>query len=728
MSVSLQPNLSRRRGGRRAAPTVLQMEATECGAACLGMILAHYGRWAPLEELRVRCGVSRDGSKAVNILRAAREYGFFAQGYRRDPERLFDLPFPMIVFWNFNHFVVVEGVRGNRVYINDPGGGPRRISMQEFDEGFTGVCLAFQPGAGFRRSGSPPSVFHSLFARLGHTRMPLFFVVLVTLMLVVPGLAVATLSKIFVDDVLIPRNESLVWPLAIGLAMTAVLQGVLTWLQQSCIARMEAKLSLIATSRFFWHTVTLPMTFFSQRFAGDLANRVASNDRVAQMISGELATNAINILTMAIYAPIMILYDPLLALAAFTMVALNVFALWAVSRARENSSRLVVNEQGKLAGVSVNGLHMIETLKASGTESSFFRRWSGLYTKLLNAQQDLELLSIPLTVLPPLLTALTTVAILGVGGLRILDGVLTVGGLVAFQSLAQYFAQPVNGLVQFGANLQTIKGEIARLDDVLNYQPDAHAARGLNEREVKTLPPARGFVELENVTFGYNAKEPPLIEDFSLSIRPGQRVALVGGSGSGKSTLGKLICGLLRPWSGSVRLDERTVEDIPSSHIAETIAYVDQEIVLFNGSVYDNVTLWNPTIADRDISQALRDAVIHEDVVMRPGKYETQVGEYGRNFSGGQRQRLEIARALATNPAILVLDEATAALDPVVELEIDNNLRRRGNTCVIVAHRLSTIRDADEIVVLDSGRIVQRGTHEQLIEEGGTYRNLVMAH
>ena len=704
------------------------MEATECGAACLGMILAHYGRWVPLEELRVRCGVSRDGSKAVNVLRAAREYGLHAQGYRRDPGRLFDLPFPMIVFWNFNHFVVLEGIRGNRVHINDPAEGPRRISMKEFDESFTGVCLGFQPSPEFRRSGAPPGVFGSLFARLGHARTPLFFAVLVTLMLVIPGLAVATLSKVFVDDVLIPRNESLIWPLVVGLATAAGLQGVLTWLQQHCIARMETKLSLVATSRFFWHTVTLPMTFFGQRFSGDLANRVASNDRVAQMLSGEFATNAINVLTMAIYAPVMALYDPLMALVVFAMVAINIFTLWAVSRARENSSRRLVNEEGKLAGVSVNGIHMIETLKASGTESSFFGRWSGLYTKLLNSQQELALLSIPLTILPPLLTALTTVAILGVGGLRILDGVLTVGGLVAFQSLAQSFSQPVAGLVQFGANLQTIKGEIARLDDVLNYRPDERTAHGLNEREAKILPPARGFVELENVTFGYNAKEPPLIENFNLSIRPGQRVALVGSSGSGKSTLGKLICGLLRPWSGTVRLDGRAVEDIPSSHIPETIAYVDQEIVLFDGSVYDNVTLWNPTIVDRDISQALRDAVLHEDVVMRPGKYETQVGEYGRNFSGGQRQRLEIARALATNPAILVLDEATAALDPVVELDIDNNLRRRGNTCVIVAHRLSTIRDADEIVVLDSGRIAQRGTHERLIEQDGPYRNLVMAH
>ena len=724
---ALAPNLSGRRGGRRAAPTILQMEATECGAACLAMVLAHYGLWVPLEELRVRCGVSRDGSKAANMLRAAREYGLVAQGFRRDPGRLFDLPFPMIVFWNFNHFIVVEGIRGDRVYINDPAEGPRRLTMQEFDEGFTGVCLGFRPGPGFRRGGARPSVLRGLLSRLGNARAPLVYVVLVTLLLVIPGLAVPTLSKVFVDDVLIPRSDTLMAPLLIGLAAAALLQGALTWLQQICTSRMEAKLALVASSRFFWHVVTLPMTFFGQRFAGDIANRVASNDRVAQMISSEFATNAINVLTMAIYAPVMMAYDTTLTLVAFAMVAVNILALRLVSRAREDGNRRLLKEQGALVGASVNGVRMIETLKGNGTESDFFARWSGMHAKALLAQQQMGLLTSLLNVVPPLLSSLTTVAILGVGGVRILDGALTIGGLVAFQALARNFAQPVDGLVQFGAELQTIRGEIARLDDVLHYKPNPQAARGLNERRPAKPPVVHGFVTLDNVTFGYNAKEAPLIENLSLSIRPGQRVALVGGSGSGKSTLGRLICGLLEPWGGEVRIDDRRIQDIPPSHIVDTVAYVDQEIVLFEGSVRDNVALWNPLVEDRDLTRALRDAAIHEDIVARPGKYEAQVGEYGRNFSGGQRQRLEIARAFAANPVVLVLDEATAALDSVTELAIDDNLRRRGCTCVIVAHRLSTIRDADEIVVLDAGRVVQRGRHDALIREDGVYRDLIAA-
>lgn len=726
-SSVLQANLHPQRGGRKSSPTVLQMETTECGAACLGMVMAHYGRWVPLEELRVRCGISRDGSKAASILRAAREYGLHAAGFRREPNRILDLPFPMIIFWQFNHFVVLEGVRGDRVYINDPAEGPRTIPMKEFDEGFTGVCLGFQPGPQFRTGGSEPSAVRGLFARLGRARTALLFVVIATLALVVPGLAIPTLSKVFVDDVLIPRSEGLLAPLLIGLGTTAVLQGALTWLQQACLVRMEAKLSLVTTSRFFWHVVTLPMAFFGQRYAGDIANRVASNDKVAQLISGQLATNAINMLTMAVYAAVMLSYDLLLTLIAFAMSGINMIALRTVARARENGYRRLLKEQGKVAGTSVNGVHMIETLKASGTESDFFARWSGMHANALNAQQKLGRLTNLLNVMPPLLASLTTVAILGFGGLRILDGVLTVGALVAFQSLSRSFSQPIEGLVRFAADLQTVRGDIARLDDVLNYAPDERTVRAM-QRDVEEAPPTpRGFIVIEDVTFGYNAQEDPLIRDFSLTVRPGQRVALVGASGSGKSTVGKLVCGLLEPWGGRIFIDGGSVAEMSSDQLVGTVSYVDQDVVLFESSVRDNIALWNPTIQENRITQALRDAAVHDEIMSRPGKYDAPVEENGRNFSGGQRQRLEIARALATDPTILVLDEATAALDPLTELGIDDNLRKRGCTCLIVAHRLSTIRDADEIVVLDHGRIVQQGTHEQLLEEEGLYRNLIAA-
>ncbi len=718
-------NISAARGGRRKVPTVLQMESTECGAACLAMVLAYHGRWVPLEELRVRCGVSRDGSKALNVLRAAREYGLEAQGFRNEVKSLAQLSMPMILFWQFKHFVVLEGVRKGKFLINDPAEGPQTISAEEFDRKYTGICIAFAPGPSFERGGSPPNLLRGLASRIGQANGPLLYILLVTLILVIPGLAIPTFAKMFVDDVLIPGSASLVMPLLIGLGLTAVVQSVLTWMQRMCIARLEIKLALAASSRFLWHVVTLPMTFFSQRFAGDVANRLALNDSVASLLSGELATSAINMLAMALYAAVMLAYDPLLSLVAFVMVVFNLIALRLVSRVRNNSNQLMLKEQGRVAGTAVNGIRMIETLKSNGAENEFFARLAGMHANALIAHKNLGGVTNLLAAVPPLLAALTTIAILGIGGLRILEGALTIGGLVAFQALARNFMAPINGLVLFGANLQTTKGQIARLDDVLNYPPDPRAVQGISGNSPEPPPPARGFISMKDVSFGYTVQEPPLIENFSLSIRPGQRVALVGGSGSGKSTVARLICGLLQPWSGGVRIDGRSIDQIPTNHFAAAVSYVDQEIILFEGSVRDNVTLWNPTIADRDVVAALRDAAVQDVVTALPGKYDAPVGEYGRNFSGGERQRLEIARALATNPAILVLDEATAALDPVTEMQIDSNLRRRGCTCVIVAHRLSTIRDADEIIVLDQGRIMERGSHAQLMAENGVYRALI---
>jgi len=716
------PNL--KRGGRRPAPTVLQMETTECAAACLCMVLAYFGRWVPLETLRVQCGVSRDGANAASMLRAAREYGLAAQGFRCERSDLPDIPFPMVLFWEFNHFVVLEGIKGERIYINDPSEGPRRLTPQEFDESYTGLCFGFQPGPEFRLGGEPPNVLRGLLARFGRATVPLAFAALATLALVIPGVAVPTMIKVFIDEVLIRQNGHWVMALIVGLGVAALAQGALTWLQRSLLARMETKLSLVTTMHFFWHVATLPMQFFSQRYAGDIASRVASNDRVARLISSELAINLINLLSMTIYGAVMLSYDVALTGVALTMAALNFLALWLASRAREDANRRLLREEGKVAGASINGIKIIETLKANGAEGDFFARWSGIHANELSARQQLGVVTTLVNVVPPVLSMLSAIAILGYGGLRVLDGSITIGGLIAFQSLMLSFSLPMEGLVQFGASLQLIKGDIARLDDVLNYAPDERASIEDPEPDAEA-PMARGVVDLENITFGYNTKEPPLIEDFSLSIQPGRRVALVGGSGSGKSTIARLICGLLTPWSGRVRVDGQTLENLDPSRFAEIISHVDQEITLFEATVRDNITLWDPMIEERDIVQAMRDAEILDVVASRPLKLDSPVDEDGRNFSGGQRQRLEIARALARNPAVLVLDEAMAALDPVVEFEIDRHIRRRGCTCLIVAHRLSTVRDADEIMVLEHGSIVQRGTHEQLIAQDGAYRALI---
>ena len=632
----------------------------------------------------------------------------------------------MMLFWTFNHFVVLEGIKGDRAYINDPAEGPRRISLAELAEGYSGACFAFEPGPEFQPGGEPPNLVRGLTARFGQALRPLAFAALATLALIIPGLALPAILKAFIDEVLIRRDEEWVAPLLIGLGAVALIQAALTWLQRVLFARMETKLSIVATARFFWHVATLPMLFFSQRYAGDIANRVGSNDAVARLLSGELAINVVNVLTMVIYLLAMLAYDPGLTVVALGAALLHVLVLVFSGRAREAANRRWLRESGQLSGASINGVQIIETLKANAAEQDFFARWSGMQANVLSAQQQMGLVGAVAAMATVLISQLSGVVVLGFGGLRVAEGVLTIGGLVAFQSLAASFAQPVEGLVQFGANLQRIKGDIARLDDVLNYKPDERTRLSMREaRPLAAVPPPRGSLELDGITFGYNVTDPPLIKEFSLSVTPGRRVALVGGSGSGKSTIAKIACGLLQPWSGTVRIDGEPLDDISPARLAEIVSHVDQEVALFEGSVRENVALWDPTVEEREIVRALRDAAIQDLFASQPLRYDTPVDEDGRNFSGGQRQRLELARALVRNPAVLILDEATAALDPVTELAIDDGLRRRGCTCLIVAHRLSTIRDADEIIVLDDGHIVQRGTHKTLLAEEGLYRTLV---
>ncbi|WP_051281917.1 NHLP family bacteriocin export ABC transporter peptidase/permease/ATPase subunit [Azovibrio restrictus] len=721
-----QPNKTPAAYWRKRTPTVLQMEAVECGAAALGILMGHYGKFVPLEVLRQACGVSRDGSKASNVVKAARSYGFEARGFRYEPAEVLALQQPVIVFWNFNHFLVLEGVSKAGVHLNDPASGPRTVSQEEFDEGFTGVTLVIAPGPDFQPGGEASSIFTGLRRRLPLGEPALLFLVLAGLFLVLPGLVLPVFSKIFIDDYLIGHLDSWIKPLLLGMGVTAILQGLLIWLQRYYLTRFHAKLAMATSSQFFWHVLRLPVMFYAQRSAGDISSRVAINNRVAELLTGELATTLLNVLVLLFYAALMFSYDLVLTLVGMAVAVLNVVFLRQVARQRKDVNMKLAADGGKLLGTSMNGLQMIETLKASGMESDFFAKWAGHHAKVVNGLQQMGSQGVLLMAVPPLLTALNGVLILSLGGLRVMDGALTMGTLVAFQSLMASFLQPVNQLVALGAGIQEMEGDMKRLDDVLEYAPDPQADP--SQAPVAEAPARlEGLVELRQVSFGYSPLEAPLVQDFNLVLRPGTRVALVGASGCGKSTLSRLVMGLYEPWSGAILFDGKPRKEWPRATLVNSLAMVSQEIALFEGSIRDNLCLWDDSIPEEQLVRAAQDACIHDALVTRPGGYDAPVQEGGANFSGGQRQRLEIARALAVNPRVLVLDEATSALDPLTERLLDDNLRRRGCTCLIVAHRLSTIRDCDEIIVLDQGRVVQRGTHEEMRLAPGPYAALMQA-
>jgi len=712
-------------------PTVLQMEGVECGAAALSIILGYYGKYIPLEKLRISCGVSRDGLKATNILKAAREYGLKAKGYAKSIEKLKQVEMPAIIFWNFNHFLVIEGFKKDRVYLSDPAQGRYHVSLQEFDDAFTGVVMTFEPDESFIKGNEKQGLINSLGTRVANSKLSVTYIILASLFLVIPGLIIPSFTKIFIDKYLVNGFSDFVMPLLLVMGGILVLNSLLVYLQQYYLLRLETKLALTTSSKFLWHVFHLPVAFFTQRYSGEVGSRVSLNDKVAKLLSGDLATSALNVIVVVFYALLMFSYDLILTLIAIFMAAFNIMALQFVSRARKDGNRRFINENGKLLGTTTSGISMIETLKASGREGDFFTTWTGYLAKVMNAQQELGWLTTRLNIIPPLLFSLTTTIILGVGAMRIMDGEMTLGMLVAFLYLTRNFLTPVNQLVRAGSLLQEAEGDMSRIDDVLNYdianefkeQPET-----FKESKIKKpldLDKLTGHFEMKNVTFGYSTNMPALIEDFDLSLKPGSSVALVGGSGCGKSTIAKLVSGLYEPWEGNIEFDGKPRQDIPRHIITESVAVIDQEVLMFKGTVQENISFWDSDIPDKHIIQSARDAAIHDVIAARADAYDSEVLERGSNFSGGQLQRLEIARALALNPSLLIMDEATSALDSESEKIVINNIKKRGCSCLIVAHRLSTIMDCDEIIVMEHGRIVERGTHQELMNMNGNYSQLI---
>ena len=708
--------------------TLLQMEAVECGAAALGSILGYHGKYVSLEALRTACGVSRDGVTAKNIVRAARHFGLVATGFKRELDELPETEMPCIIFWDFNHFLVLEGFAGDVAYLNDPAVGPRTVTAKELDEAYTGVVLTFSPGPDFVREGSEPSLMGALRSRMKGSNSALLYAIIAGLGLVIPGLVLPAFSRIFVDQVLIQGLRNWVGPLLIGLACTALLRSALTWLRSYALLRLSTRLSVVQSGRFFWHVLRLPVEFYGQRYAGDISSRVALNERIAGLLSGRLATTAIDVLLVVFYPALMFMYDASLAAISMLIVALNLLTMRFVSQRRIDGNRRLGQEAGKFEGTLMGGLSNIETLKATSRESDLFSKLAGRQAKVENAAQALARQSLVLTLMPDLLTGIGGAAVLALGGYHVMQGSMTIGMLVGFQSLQASFFAPVERLLGLAASLQEVVGDISRLDDVLRYPIDAQARGAVEGHDASDdrHAPLTGRLEMRDVTFGYSRLSTPLLTNFSLSLAPGSRVALVGASGCGKSTVSKLVCRLFEPWDGEILFDGMLAKHIDRAAFSSSVAFVDQDLKLFEGTIRDNITMWDSTVPEWQVIQAAKDALIHDTITARPGGYEHLLEEGGGNFSGGQRQRLDIARALCLNPRILVLDEATSALDTVTEELIDQNIRRRGCTCLIVAHRLSTVRDCDEILVLDQGIVVQRGTHESLLlEPDGHYARLL---
>jgi NHLM bacteriocin system ABC transporter peptidase/ATP-binding protein len=704
-------------------PTVLQMEALECGAAALAIILAHHGKHVALEEVRSACGVSRDGSKAVNMLRAARKYGLDAEGIQVDDlQSLNELKPPYIIFWEFNHFVVVEEIKTDKIYINDPATGPRTISIDEFNKGFTGVVLKMAPNERFVKGGSPVSISDSIKKRLAHFRDPLSFVIVASLALVIPGIIIPGFTKIFIDEILIRDMHGWILPLLFGMFLTALMRSALSWMQNYYMLRLRIKLMLTNSAQFLWHVLHLPMNFFMQRFAGDINERIGANTRIAVLLSEELSGACVGLISMVFFAIVMLLLSFQLGMIAIAVGVINFILLFLISRKMADMSRRMLQQQGRLAGFSMSSLQAIENMKAMAGEDDFFKRWSGQHAGLINSGHSLAIFNQLLQIFPQLIRGLSAVIILGYGSLLIMQGQITVGTLVALQTLVSSFNGPLNTLLGFGGVIQRIRGDLARLDDVLNY-PDEE--RLITDKPITQFTKKRSTsIDIEQMSFGYSQLEHPFFDDFNMHIKAGSHVAIVGESGSGKSTLAKLIAGLYPCWEGNIQIEGHPVTNLPQSQIAEVLSLVDQDIFLFEGTVKENLTLWKDDVDDEVLYQALDDVLLSDEISQR-GNLQTKVREFGGNFSGGQKQRLEIARALINNPAVLILDEATANLDSITEKEIYKKIKARDCTLIIIAHRLSAIRDCDEIFVLDQGKIVQNGKHEALLQEAGLYKNLV---
>ena len=706
-------------------PVIMQMEALECGAACLAMVLAYYGKWIPLEQVRADCGVSRDGANARNVLRAARSYGLSAKGYRYETETLRNKgTFPCIIHWNFRHFVVLTGFRGKKAYLCDPAKGSYSVPMEVFDESFTGICLMLSPGENFERSGKPKSVLAFACKRLKGAGASIMFVALASLIASLFGVLKPAASRIFLDRMLTGVNPDWFYPFIGVIAVLSILELLVSAVTVLMSNRLNARMAACSTALFFWKVLHLPMEFFSQRMAGEILDRHISNASIAETLINTLTPIFLNLVMVIVYLTVMLKYSWLLTLVGLVAILLNLIMSRIMARMRINVTRVKMQSEGKLNAATVAGIEMIETIKASGAESGFFERWTGYQASVNTQAIRFAKIDQYMGLIPAFISALSNTLIMALGVLLTMRGEFTIGMVMAFQGFLSAFSAPASSLIESGQRLQEMRSEMERVEDVMEYPTDP-LFEETGKKAADNRQKLRGDISLKGVSFGYSHLEKPLIQDFDLTVKSGGSVGIVGPSGCGKSTAAKLISGLYQPWSGEILFDGKHVSQIDRGVFTGSVAVIDQDITLFKDTIAGNIRLWDDSIEDFEVILAARDAQLHEDIMQREGGYQYRIREGGNDFSGGQRQCMEIARMLAQDPTIIIMDEATSALDARTELDVIEAIRARGITCIMVAHRLSTIRDCDEILVMDKGRVVERGKHDQLVAAGGLYAQLI---
>ena len=707
-------------GKVKNVPVIMQMEMVECGAASLGMVMAYYKKWLPLEQLRKDCGVSRDGCSAKQLLLAGRSYGMEANAYKLDEDELQELA-PAIIHWNFNHFVVYKGKKGGVHYLNDPGRGKVKVSQEEFDRSFTGIALSFEPTEAFQPGGSRASILGFVKRRLKNTWAAAFFIFVVGLLSAIVGIATPLFSQVFMDDILSGKNPDWFKPFMAAFIAVIGVNILTAWLRGIYQRKYNAAMAIDANSNFFWHLLRLPMDFFSQRYVGDLILRQKSNQNIAATLVQQLAPLAIQMMLLVLYLTFMLRYSLLLTLIGLGSMGLNIVLASYISTKRVDVARISERDMGKYYGVTMSCLDNIETIKAAGAENGFFSHWAGYFTNMHNSEARAGRRDQLYGVWPEMLQTLTNNAILLIGAYLIMDGEFTIGMLLAFQGFMSGFSAPAQQLFSVAEMVIEMRTQMERVEDVLKYPMQEQSNAAHSEGSGKL----RGRIELKNVSFGYNKFSQPQIKDVSMTVEPGKSVAFVGTSGCGKSTLAKLITGLYQPWEGEILFDGKRRSEINSDEFTNSVAMIDQNVVMFDDTILSNIKMWDSSIEDFAMVLACRDAQIREEVVSRPEGFNTRLVKGGKNFSGGQLQRIEIATALAREPVILIMDEATSALDAETEKHIMDSIRMMGVTLIVIAHRLSTIRDCDEIVVLDKGVVVERGTHQALMEKDGVYKQLV---